>query len=133
MSRERVEAILRAYEAINRGAPEESGLSLSADFEFLPPPMLPDTDVVRGGESLIAFLRGWGETFEDFRLEIEETIDAGDHVVVMAALRGKGRDSGADVHTPTFPIIWTFVGDQVVRMEAQPTRATAMEKLGIDA
>ena len=133
MIRDRVEAILRAYEAINRGAPQDSGLNLSADFEFLPPPMLPDAGVVRGGEGLVAFLRAWGEMFEGFRLEIEETIDAEDHVVIMAAVRGKGRDSGADVHTPTFPIIWTFAGEEVVRMEAQPTRAAALEKLGIDA
>jgi ketosteroid isomerase-like protein len=132
VSSARVKAIEATYAAINRGAPEEAPLDLAPQFEFRPPPILPDTDVVTSGAGLIEFLRAWGETFEGFRMEVEEVIDAGDHVIVMAALKGKGRDSGADVHTPTFPIIWTFEGDQLVRMEAQPTRATAMEKLGIE-
>ena len=39
MSRERVEAVLRGYEAINRGAPEESGLIMaSVASQFFPQP-----------------------------------------------------------------------------------------------
>ena len=68
---------------------------------------------------------------EEFRLEVEETIDAGDRVVVMAAVRGAGKDSGADVSTPTFPIIYTLRDHQVVRMEALPTRAEALAAVGL--
>jgi ketosteroid isomerase-like protein len=131
MSRERVEAILRAYEAFNRGAPEESGLNLSPGFEFIPPPMLPEGGVPKGPDGFVGFLRTWADTFDDFGFAIEETIDAGDNVVVMAAVRGTGKDSGVDVSSPAFAQVWSFRGDEVVRMEAMPNRATAMEALGL--
>ena len=52
---------------------------------------------------------------------------------MMAAVCGTGKDSGAEVRTPTFPIIWTIEGDQVVRMEARPTRAEAFEAVGLNS
>jgi ketosteroid isomerase-like protein len=131
MSQERVQAILGGYEAFNRGAPDESEWNLSADFEFIPPPILPDVDVARGPEGFMAFLQTWSETFADFRFEVEEALDAGDHVLVMAAMRGTGRDSGVDVSTPSFAHVWSFRGQEIVRMEAMPNRATAVEKLGL--
>ena len=131
MSRERLQAILGGYEAFNRGAQDESRWNLSDDFEFLPPPMLPDVDVVKGRDEFLSFLRTWSDTFDDFRFEIEEAFDAGDDVLVMAAIRGTGRDSGIDVGTPSFAHVWSFCGDQIVRMEAMPNRATAFEKLGL--
>ena len=48
-------------------------------------------------------------------MEVEEAIDAGDQVVVMA---------------PTFAIVWTIEDNEAVRMEAHPTRAVALETVG---
>jgi hypothetical protein len=50
---------------------------------------------------------GWRDSFEDFRMDVEEIIDGGDDVIVMAAPCGTAKDSGAEVRTPTFPLIWT--------------------------
>jgi ketosteroid isomerase-like protein len=131
MSRERVEVILRAYEAFNRGAWDESDLNFSSDFVFVPPPILPETGDIEGSDAMASFLRTWGETFDDFGMELEEAIDAGENVLVMAAVRGSVKDSGAEVRTPSFAHVWSFRGDEVVRMESMPNRATAMETLGL--
>jgi ketosteroid isomerase-like protein len=131
MSQENVDAILRAYDAFNRGAPEESGLNLSPEFEFVPPAVVPESDVVKGPDALADFFRMWIDTFDDFRFEIEEIVDAGDHVLVMAAVRGTGKDSGIDVSSPSFANVWTIRGDEIVRMEAMPNRAAGMEALGL--
>jgi ketosteroid isomerase-like protein len=130
MSQENVERIVRGYEALNRGDVDGAVAGLAADCELTFPPMLPEAGVNQGREGLKRFWETWRDSFEDFRMEIEETIDAGDQVLVMAAACGTGKDSGADVRTPTFAIIWTFRDDQVVRMEALPTRAAALEALG---
>ena len=131
MSRENVERVLRGYEALNRGDVDGAVQGLSADCEIELPPMLPEAGTHQGRDGLRRFWETWRDTFEEFRLEIEETIDAGDRVVVMASLRGTGKDSGAEVHTPTFPIIWTIRDGQAIRMEAHPTRAAALEALGM--
>jgi ketosteroid isomerase-like protein len=130
MSQENVDRIVRGYEALNRGDVDGAVAGLSDDCELTFPPMVPEAGVNQGREGLKRFWETWRDSFEDFRMEIEETIDAGNHVLVMAALCGTGKDSGADVRTPTFAIIWTFRDDQVVRMEAHPTRAAALEALG---
>ena len=131
MSHENVERVLRGYEALNRGDLEGAVAGLSPDCELTLPPILPEPDLHEGREGLRRFWASWQDTFEEFRLEIEETIDAGDQVVVIAAACGTGKDSGAEVRTPTFPIVWSFRGDEVVRMEAHPTRAAALEAMGL--
>jgi ketosteroid isomerase-like protein len=131
MSQERVDAILRAYEAFNRGAWSDSGLNFSHDFLFVPPAILPEAGDVEGADALTSFLKTWGEAFDDFRMEMEEMIDAGDRVLVMAAVCGTVKDSSVEVSSPSFAHVWSFRGDEVVRMESMPNRATAMEALGL--
>jgi ketosteroid isomerase-like protein len=86
--------------------------------------------VFRGTQGLRELWEAYTETFEDFHVEVEETIDAGDRVIVMAAVAGTGGDSGLEVRTPSFAWVWSFEGDRVVRMEAMPNRATALEAVG---
>ncbi len=132
MSSENVEAIRRGYEALNSGD-IESAMNLPPDFEFTLPPMLPDTDQhSSGGESFRQVWLTWQDQFEDFRMEIEEIMDAGDdRVLVMAGIRGIGKGSGAEVRTPSFAQIWTFEDGVPVKMESLPNRATAMGELGL--
>jgi ketosteroid isomerase-like protein len=120
---------MEAFEALNRGDLDAACAGLPDDFELIPPPMLPEGDVYRGPEGLRQLWATWSGTFQNFRVEVEETIDAGDRVVVMAAVAGIG--GGLEMRTPSFAWVWSFVGDTPVRMEAMPNRATAMEAVGL--
>ena len=131
MSRKRVDRLLNAYEALNRGDFDAVSANLRDDFEFIPPPMLLETGVFKGPDGLRRLWETYTETFADFRAEVEEVIEAGDRVIVMAAVAGTGGDSGLAVRTPSFAWVWTFDGDTAVRMEAMPNRATALEAVGI--
>jgi ketosteroid isomerase-like protein len=131
MSQERVDQILRAYEALNRGDFEALAVHLRPEFEFIPPPMLPEGEVYHGPDGLRQLWQRWSGAFDNFRIEVEEAIDAGDRVIVMAAVAGTGLDSGMEVKTPSFAWVWSFDGDEVVRMEAMPNRATALEAVGL--
>jgi ketosteroid isomerase-like protein len=131
MSQENVQSIVRGYKALNRGDLDGAVKGISPDCQVIMPPMLPEADSYQGRAGLRQMWAAWRESFDGFCMDIEETIDAGDKVVVMASLRGKGTDSGADVRTPTFPIVWTVRDSQVVRLEAFPTRAAALETLGL--
>jgi ketosteroid isomerase-like protein len=131
MSQEQVDQVLWVYEAINRGDFEAVAARVSPDFEFIPPAVLPDVDVFRGPGGVRRFFDEWGSAFEEFRFEIEETIDAGDNVMVMAAVAGTGKDSGAPVKTPSFGQVWTFAEGRLVRMEAFPNRVEALAASGL--
>ena len=121
---------MAAYDAINRGDFDAVGRHLHGDFEFIPPPMLPEGGVYRGRDGIRELWEAYKETFADFHIEVEEVIDGGDQVIVMAAVAGTG-SSGLEVRTPSFGWVWSFEDDVAVRMEAMPNRATAIEAVGL--
>jgi len=130
---ENVESVLRGYDALNRGDLEAATSNMAADFEFTLPPMLPDYDTEsRGPEEFKRVWLGWRDQFEDFRLEVEEAFDAGDgRVLVMAATRGVGKGSRAEVRSPSFAQIWKLENGIAVSMLSLPNRATALGELGL--
>ena len=78
--------------------------------------MLPDGQTYQGRDGLRRMWEAWRDSFDQFRMEIEEVIDADDRVAVMACACGIGRDSGVEVRTPSFALIWTVRDHEVVRM-----------------
>lgn len=131
MSQENVEAVLRGYEAFNRGDLDAAIEGFHPDLEWQGPEVLPEEDVYRGVEGVRRFWEQWLELFEDFQIEIEEVIDARENVVVMAVIRGRGRESGAEVRTPSFPHFWTIRDGKAIRMKMFPTKAAALEAAGL--
>jgi ketosteroid isomerase-like protein len=85
-----------------------------------------------GREGFVAFMRTWTEDFDDFAIEAEEFIDAGnDRVVVIAVQHGIGRGSRAPVEMRYGYIFHTLEGRRIVQVEvfADPTRA--LQKAGL--
>ena len=132
MSSQHVERILRGYELFNEGKLDEAMADFSQEIEWLAPDMVPDPGTYKGPEGVRRFWDMWRDTFRDFRIEIEQVHDLDEHVVLITRVHGTGRDSGASVTTPTFPHVWTFSGDQIVRMEMFQSEAAAREAIGKD-
>ena len=131
---ENVRTVLRGYDALNRGDVEAAAANMAADFEFTLPPMLPDYDAQsRGPEEFQRVWLAWRDQFEDFRLEIEETLDAGDG----AGARDGGqpwdrkgqRRRGAQPELR--PDLDAGEGVAGLRMLSLPNRAAAMGELGL--
>jgi ketosteroid isomerase-like protein len=135
MSEEAVERIRRGYEAFNRGDLAAAAEGFDPNIEWRIPFELPDSppdETYHGREGVVRFWETWRAAFDDFRVEIEEIIDAGDQVIVFAGVRGRGVGSGADVKTPNFPQLWTLGDDgRPVRVEMYPSRAEALEAAGL--
>jgi ketosteroid isomerase-like protein len=92
---------------------------------------LPDLDgVYMGREAVIRWSRHYWGAWEDYRIEIEELVDAGSGIVVMLRERGRGRGSGAPWEK-LHPQVWTFRGDRIVRWESFETRADALAAAGL--
>jgi uncharacterized protein len=93
--------------------------------------MLPESGSYRGPEGVRRFWQEWGETFDDFRAEPVEYAEGGESVIVVTKVHGRGKDSGAPVETPGFPMAWTARDGVIVRVEMFQSRAEALEAVGL--
>ena len=129
MSRENVEIVRECCEAFDRG-------DYAAALEALHPEIsyelthFPDGQVYRGHAGVREAFRIWLGTWEDYRQEREELIDAGENVVVATREYGRGKGSGLKLDRLTFGI-WTLREGKVVRIQFRSTRAEALEAVGL--
>jgi ketosteroid isomerase-like protein len=126
------ETVLASVDAFNRGDLETLLAALHPDIEWHVPPVLPEGPVYHGHAGVRDVWRSLNEPFDAFQIDVEEVLEAGDRVLVMAAVRGRGRESGVEVDTPSFGWIWTLEDGLVVRVEVHPRRALALEALGLE-
>src|SRR5919204_4983736 len=91
MSGESVAAVEAAYEAFARGGLDRFIEHWSDDLDHRSIEGAPDDrGPIRGKEAMRIYLQDWIDTFDDYRIEPVELIDAGEDTVV-AVLRFGGR------------------------------------------
>jgi ketosteroid isomerase-like protein len=131
MSQENVDVVRGAFAAINRRDRETA-------FRFADPEIVVDaTRRVFNPTTYVGIegIRKWAtdtdEVWEEFRADQIEFIDAGDRVVVVLRLHGKGKGSGAEVEQSVAGI-WTVRNGRVVRVEIGYTDPReALEAVGL--
>jgi ketosteroid isomerase-like protein len=74
----------------------------------------------------------WASAFEGLRVRVEEIIDGGDRVVLVAHHQGRGRKSGVEVDT-RFYEVYTLRKGKVSRVDEFTERAEALEAVGLNA
>jgi ketosteroid isomerase-like protein len=94
--------------------------------------MLPGQAIWHGHDELRRFSRRYYEMWEDLQNEIEEVIDAGEHVIAVVNSRARGRASGVEVEWAHHGSVWTIRDGKVVRVVWFPDRAEALESLGLE-
>ena len=84
----------------------------------------------RGVEGMTSVWREALQEWDDFRTgPIEELIEAGDHIVVLSRLFGRGRRSGVEVNAPR-GAVFTFREGKITRL-LLTDRAEALEADGL--
>jgi hypothetical protein len=132
MSQENVDIVRSVFSALNRG-------DLETGLGFADPEIVVDATrrvfnptTYTGVEGLRQMQADLDEVWEEFRFERFELIDAGDRVVVIGHLRGKGKSSGVEVEQPIAGI-WTVRDGRVVRIEIGYTDPReALEAAGLE-
>jgi ketosteroid isomerase-like protein len=74
-------------------------------------------------------MRTWLGAWDDFRLEAEDFVDAGDSVVVPFRVFARGKGSGARVERQ-WAHVWTLRDGKVVRFEVHLDVRRALEAVG---
>ena len=125
MSRENVELVRRIYDAWDR---EESARDfIAADMEYVNPSYAVEPGTRHGRKSL-GVVRG---TYEDFEIEVERIIDAGDETVVLAHFTASGSGSGVPV-AGEHGYVWTVRNGLAVRFQWFQSHREALEAAGLE-
>jgi ketosteroid isomerase-like protein len=93
-------------------------------------PLIDLPEEVVGREAVIEGSRHYWGTWTDYRLDLEELIDAGSSVVLVVREQARGRGSGVP-HELRFAQVWRFHRGKVTRWELFPDKAEALEAAGL--
>ena len=91
----------------------------------------PERRTYPGIEGAREFLADWDEAWEDWKVEVEDYIDAGDaRVVTIVRQRGRSKATGVpvDMH---FGQVWTIRDGQQIRMQMYASPDEALEAAGL--
>jgi len=130
MSPENVEIIRVLSEAFSRDDPEAALAWLAQDVEWHDLPDQPDAEVHHGHQAFLAAFEQFFAELEDYKVNIDETIDRGERIVVCARIIGRGRGSGARFEQRIFGVL-TVRNRLVVRAAWFRTREEALAALGL--
>jgi len=125
-----VEVVRRIYASWAPGSsPAESNL-LHADIEWVNPSDALERGTRIGIKAFTAITDELDDTIGDFRMDVERLIDAGDRVVVIATMRGRGSTSGIQIER-RHGAVWTIRDGKAVRFRWFYEPSEALEAVGL--
>jgi ketosteroid isomerase-like protein len=90
------------------------------------------SDSCKGPDQIIRFWEELDETFDELRLDPQESVDAGDRVAVRLRYYGRGKMSEVELDTEMYHQVTTFQDGLMVRIEYFTTWAEALEAAGAE-
>ena len=132
MSQENVEIVRQAAAAFNRGDLDTWVESWADDIDYRAiEGALDDHGPIHGKAEMRAYMQDWIDTFDQFKVEPLEVIDAGQDQVI-AVLRNSGRAKLSGVETDlTFAVVNTIRDGKIVRGREYWTKEQALEAAGL--
>ncbi len=136
MSQENIEIVRRLYERVAAGDIEGELEFIHPDIELFPREDEPNARVYRGRDGYREYVTFWDDVWDDYEVEIEEYIDAGEYLVVVGRARGKGRSSGLrleDIQAFDKPMVWLwrFCDGMGIERREYRTKAEALAAIGL--
>jgi ketosteroid isomerase-like protein len=129
MSEANVELVREVYEAFWRRRDSSAFLAaVSPDIEWV---SFMEQQARRGPEEVGRFFSDWLTTWKDQEVDYD-FVDAGDRVVVICHVKGKGRGSGVEVGT-SIGQVWTVRDAKLVHQEMFRTPEEALRAAGLAA
>jgi uncharacterized protein len=127
MSQENVEIVRQAWEAFVRRDNEAAFALYDAEVEIHSPV---DGRVYRGLKGVRDFNRDWLSVWDDYGTDVEEWVDAEDHVVAIVRWWGRGKHSAVPAEM-TAAHLWTLRTGRLWRLRVFPTKTEALAAAGL--
>jgi ketosteroid isomerase-like protein len=127
MSRENVEIIRRGYDHFEATGEVRAHPDLVWDVSNLG---WPEQQIYLGPEGGMQFNAEWAAAWDDWELEPQDYIDAGERVVVILNQRGRSKATGIPVEM-RFAQVWTLRDGVASRMQLYASVEEALEAVGL--
>jgi ketosteroid isomerase-like protein len=112
---ENVELVRRGYEALNNREFSRMGEFLDPEIEVDVSRNALNPGVHSGHSGFEGMIRSTDDVWDDFRNEVHEVIDAGDHVIVSLTNTATGGGSGVSTRQHVFHVL-TVRNGKIVRI-----------------
>ena len=115
MGQNNIETMRRAYDLFAQG--DFPRLPFDPQIEWIEPDVegLPGSGTHHGFKAVIKdIFEPTFDKFDDFHLQCDQFLDAGDQVVVTGRFLGRGKDTGNDLNA-AFAHVWTMRNGKAVR------------------
>jgi uncharacterized protein len=129
MSQENVEIVRAIYDEWMHG--EMALARFDRDISMFESPTLPGAASAIGIDAVRHYMESFANYWDKICFEPQEYVEAGDQVVVVARLVGRGKSSGVDV-TRTWAYVWTLRGGKALRLDGFADRAEALKAVGLE-
>ena len=130
MSQENVETVRRFLVTMVRGDYDAAVREFDADAKWHNTAAFPGPTICSGPAEIAAFWKALFEGFEDAELDIEETAEIGDTVVVGLHSQARGKASGAPIDV-RWGIVFRFEGGSIIRADVYGAYGRALEAAGL--
>jgi ketosteroid isomerase-like protein len=132
MSQEAIKTVREAAAAFNRGDLATWWEYLADDIDHRAAEGAPDDPgPIHGKDAVRAYMQDWLGTFDDFKSEPVELIDAGeDRVIAVTRISGRAKLSGVETDL-TFAALYTIRDGKIVRGREYWTKEQALEAAGL--
>ena len=128
MSRENVEVVRRFYEHFNQ-LHEPPWEAFEQDAVFDASGVVGFAEL-RGRDEVLAAIREYAAAWDDWRMDPEELVDAGDHVVTTVRDGGRLKATGDEIHNRFFHV-FTFRTGKVARWQTFTDKDRALKAAGL--
>jgi ketosteroid isomerase-like protein len=118
VSERNVEIVRGAFDAFLRGDLESAMDVFDPAVEW-DVSMRVDGRIFHGHDGVRQGIATWLSAWEDYRLDVEEYIDQGDNVIVLATEGGRGKGSGIESEQRV-KFTWTLADGRVVSVKISP-------------
>jgi ketosteroid isomerase-like protein len=129
MSQEDVAVVRRMYDDFDSGGTEGAVDHFATDVT-VDATARPDGEVGKGREALGRIIASWVAAFDEWSEEIEAIRDLGDHVLVAATQRGRGKGSGIEIET-RYALLYRVEDGKINCMTFYSDVAEALEAVGL--
>jgi ketosteroid isomerase-like protein len=128
MSQENVELVRSIFLAWLRGEMATDGFD--PEIAMIESSAIPGATSAYGIDAVRRYMASFANYWDAIRFEPQEFIDAGEQVIVIARLVGRGKSSGVQVDR-VWAYVWTVRDGKALRMEGYASREQALRAAGL--
>jgi len=130
MSQENVEIVRHTLNAFNRQGVEAALAYFDPEVEWLGPPEWLEAGLYKGHDGIREIASLWTDNFDEYRLDLEKALDAGDRVVALVYQRARIKRSG-DLIEQQIGYDWEVRGGKGVRVQVYFSWEEALQAVGL--